>query len=161
MEPLSELGHYGYLPAVSPDGARLVAADSIRPASDVDLFLYDLNRRSRTLITPDGASVFPVWSADAERIFFARFGVGGDSDLYWLPADGGGTPQSMADRPYDQYPTDASRDGSLLAFTDENPETGFDVYVMRLDGDDESTTTRIAGGLMKAPRRGLHRAEGG
>ena len=25
----------------------------------------------------------------------------------------------------------------------------------------ESTTTRKAGGLMKAPRRGLHRAEGG
>ena len=25
----------------------------------------------------------------------------------------------------------------------------------------QSTTTRIAGGLMKAPRRGLHRAEGG
>ena len=26
---------------------------------------------------------------------------------------------------------------------------------------DQSTTTRKAGGLMKAPRRGLHRAEGG
>ena len=28
-------------------------------------------------------------------------------------------------------------------------------------GEGESTTTRKAGGLMKAPRRGLHRAEGG
>ena len=32
---------------------------------------------------------------------------------------------------------------------------------VRKGGARESTTTRKAGGLMKAPRRGLHRAEGG
>ena len=35
------------------------------------------------------------------------------------------------------------------------------VVVAKLGPTGKSTTTRKAGGLMKAPRRGLHRAEGG
>jgi len=140
VEPLSEPGRYASWPAVSPDGARLVATDNISKASesDADLFLHDLERRSRTRMTPDGASVSPVWSADGTRIFFARFGTGGDSDLYWLPADGSGVLELLADRDFDQNPSDASRDGRLLAFDDEHPDRGFDIRIMSLDGNNTS-----------------------
>ncbi|MFB3117470.1 MAG: protein kinase, partial [Myxococcota bacterium] len=75
VEPLLEPGRYYGLPAVTPDGARLVVTDHIRQSSDStgEIFLHDLERRSRTRMTPDGASIDPVWSADGTRIFFARF----------------------------------------------------------------------------------------
>ncbi len=44
----------------------------------------------------------------------------------------------LADRPFDQYPSDASRDGRLLAFDDEHPDRGFDILVMSLDGNNTS-----------------------
>ena len=140
VEPLLEPGRYVSKPAVSPDGARLVASDHIRQSSDSsgELFLHDLERRSRTRLTPDGASIEPVWSADGTRIVFARFGTGGDSDLYWLPADGSGGLELLADRDFDQEPTDASRDGRLLAFTEYHPESGADIHVMSLDGNNTS-----------------------
>jgi len=138
-ERLSDTGRYGYLPALSPDEKRLVAVDVIGPSSDgrADLFLHDLDRRSRTRMTPDGANINPVWSADGKHIFFARFGAGGDSELYWLSADGSGTLELLADLPFDQEPSDASRDGRLLAFTDQNPES-FDIQFLQLDGSNTS-----------------------
>ena len=71
VEPLLEPGRYYGLPAVSPDGARLVVTDHIRQSSDStgELFRHNLERRSRTRMTPDGASIHPVWSADGTRIF--------------------------------------------------------------------------------------------
>ena len=140
VEPLLEPSRYYGMPAVSPDGARLIASDHDPQSSDSGgkIFLHDLQRRNRTRMTPDGASISPVWSADGTRIFFTRFGRGGHSDLYWLPADGSGGLESLADRAFDQYPTDASRDGRLLVFDENHPESSGDIYLMSLDGNNTS-----------------------
>jgi Tol biopolymer transport system component len=145
-EPLTKTGRYHTRPALSPDGTRLVAADTIQQSreSDSDLFLQGLERQSRTRLTPDGASIYPGWSGDGKSIFFSRFGKGGDSDLYSLPADGSGTLERLVDRPYDQSPSDASRDGRLLAFKELHPLTGYDVHLLSLGGDHASTPFAVS-----------------
>lgn len=127
-EPISETGHYRYRPTVSPDGARVAIVLN-------GLFLYDLERRSLTRLTPRGIS--PVWSADGRRVYFSWF-PRGDAELFVARADGSGTSESLGERPFDQYLRDASPDGRFLVFDENHPETGWDLHVMQLESGNES-----------------------
>ncbi len=115
-EPLSEPRRYTYVPAVSPDGTRLVVTSNSR------LFLYDLRRGSRTGLTQGG--IHPQWSADGHRVYFNWF-PGGDGDLFVVSADGSGKPEALVKRPFDQGVVDTSADGRLLVFEETHPETGW------------------------------------
>ena len=61
---------------------------------------------------------------------------GGDSDLFVISADGSAESETLVKRPFDQYPVDASLDDRLLVFEEIHPETGYDLYILPLDGDE-------------------------
>jgi serine/threonine-protein kinase len=120
-----------FLPALSPDGARLAVFVNDQ---ERDLWLWDLGRTTFTRLTfSPGVDVVQVWTPDSRRLIFTseRAGV---RNLFWQAADGSGAAERLIESPNTQYPTGVSPDGRRLVFADETPQTDTDVSMIELDG---------------------------
>ena len=128
----------GFLHSVlSPDATKtLVAIGS-------DLWIYDLAAGTRHRLTfyenSGGAAGSPIWSPDGARVIFAAQ-EGVDYDIYSQPADGSRPAELLLKRPFNQYPTAMTRDGTLL-FGEGYPDRGEDLYTLSLKG--EVTPVRV------------------
>ena len=122
----------GYLsPRLSPDGQRLaVAIQGPNPG----LWLYDLARGTLTRLTESTIIPRSIWTPDGKRLTF-MFARSGAMNLYWMPADGGGAAERLTTSENVQYPGSWSPDGQLLAFSEANPTTGWDIWVLGLQGN--------------------------
>ena len=56
-------------------------------------------------------------------------------NIYWMLADGSGTPERLTTSENTQFPGSWSPDGQVLAFTELDPTSGYDVWVLGLQGD--------------------------
>lgn len=88
-----------YAPRVSPDGRRVAILRGTTPTYlNRDVWVYDLAQKTQTRVTFDTTAGWPLWSPDGRRIVYTRF-TGGSNDfpgqLYWVPADGSGSPQAL------------------------------------------------------------------
>jgi Tol biopolymer transport system component len=121
-------------PHLSPDGTRLAVVKIDPRSEDGDVWLYDLKRGAASRLTREARQVLnPVWSPDGKRI-----AIGSDQtgyfDLYEIPTDGSGAEKSLVRTNDFKFPTDWSRDGALLAFQTTKASTGWDVWLLPLDG---------------------------
>jgi serine/threonine protein kinase/dipeptidyl aminopeptidase/acylaminoacyl peptidase len=131
-------GAYSYTDfALSPDGKRL-AASKIDPRSggETGIWLLDLLRGVSTRFTfdlaPDSA---PVWSPDGSRVAFAAYRAGGDG-IYQKTTNGAGKEQALVSATGDpKLPDDWSSDGRFLLYTQQDPQTHSDLWVLPLTGD--------------------------
>ena len=131
-------GTYSYTDfALSPDGKRL-AASKIDPRSggETGIWLLDLLRGVSTRFTfdqaPDSA---PVWSRDGSRVAFAAYRAGGNG-IYQKTTNGAGKEQALVSVTGDEkFPDDWSRDGRFLLYTQQDPQTHADLWVLPLAGD--------------------------
>lgn len=114
-------------PRVSPDGHRLAVAIA---DSGTQIWIYDLARETLTRLTFNGNnSLDAVWTPDGKRIVFES---GSPGNLFWQPADGSGKAERLATSEHGQIPVSWSPDGQILAFVDLSPETGRDIWTLRL-----------------------------
>jgi eukaryotic-like serine/threonine-protein kinase len=108
-------------PALSPDGKRL-AVDIGSPGVNRDIWIFDLDRGSRTRFTSHPMDDFnPVWSPDGSRIAFAS-NRKGTRDLWVKTVDTADEEQLLFEAPGDQAPEQWSPDGRWLVFND--PSSG-------------------------------------
>ncbi len=125
-------------PALSPDGRRLAIAKTVN--GNKDIWLLELGRGvlSRFTFEP-GINGRPVWSPDGSEIVFYsnRKGV---FDLYWKSASGTGDEQPLLESPMTKVPMDWSGDGAFLLYRNDDPQTGADLWVLRMNGADTKTT---------------------
>jgi serine/threonine-protein kinase len=121
----------------APDGKRL--ALEIVDGQD-DIWIYELERDTLTRLTSDSASHrMPVWTPDGRRIAFASTHADPSTpNLYWLRADGTGEAQRLTESKNLQLPGSWHPSGKVLAFEELNPQTGFDVMLLQMAGDDIS-----------------------
>jgi serine/threonine-protein kinase len=113
-------------PALSPDGTRLAVTES--DGDEVDVWVHDLSRRTRTRFTFDeGAQVQATWSPDGKEIYYCD--TGKDSILV-RAADGTGIARSVA---RGRAP-DVSDDGNYLAFHVQGGVSQEDIWYLELDG---------------------------
>jgi eukaryotic-like serine/threonine-protein kinase len=109
-------------PRLSPDGKRVAVA------IEDQVWLFDLSRETLTRLTFEGQSGNPSWTPNGKRIAFqSRY-----SKLAWQLADGSGGLESLTLSDHAQWPDSWSPDGQLLAFTELDPSTGRNIWVLRL-----------------------------
>ena len=128
-------GLYSHL-NLSPDDNRIVFSNG--PEGARDIWVYDLERGTRSRLTTDGTNGYPVWSPDGNRIVFSST-RGGNYDLYWQPADGSSGAESLLAKDYPQFPSSWTPDGKQLLFAEYHPNTFSDIWVMSTTGDPASS----------------------
>jgi Tol biopolymer transport system component/tRNA A-37 threonylcarbamoyl transferase component Bud32 len=142
-------GTYSYTDfALSPDGKRLAASKiDPRAGGETGIWLLDLLRGVSTRFTfdlaPDSA---PVWSPDGSRVAFAASRAGGNG-IYQKTTNGTGKEQELVNATGDpKLPDDWSRDGRFLLYTQQDPRTHSDLWVLPLaaDGTPSGTATSFA-----------------
>ena len=129
---------YSY-PRMSPDGESVavgIAENTDNVTSPADLWVLDLARGSRSRITFGGNNRFlPTWSPDGAQLAFADTPFRPNRILA-ASADGSGLGETLLDREGQRvFPTSWSPDGQTLAFYEDYPETGRDIYVVRIAED--------------------------
>jgi serine/threonine protein kinase len=120
--------------ALSADETRV--AVTRQEASNRDLWLIDLARNSSSRFTFHAAAdLMPVWSADGARIAFASM-RDGPASLYQKVSSGAGNDELLLKSSgINLFPQDWSRDGRYLLYASVDSKSGFDLWVLPLDGD--------------------------
>ncbi len=108
---------------LSPDGKQIAFVRST-PTGEDNLWLRELERNTETRLTsPPLVPRSPVWSRDGQRVAF------GAGDAIYIKDAAGGGQESELERGHGM-PSDISRDGRWLVFTDRDPKTAGDIWLL-------------------------------
>jgi Tol biopolymer transport system component len=156
--PLTEIRAAYSHPRFSPDGHQLAVTVDAEGGSDV--WVYDLQRGTRTRLTAGGVSDFPTWAPDSRLVTF-HAARPGPWNLYARPADGSAKIEPLMRTPQPprpasgalnvdkllpgnlpalsganpQYPMSWTTDGRTLAFTERKPSGERDIWVLTSGSD--------------------------
>jgi eukaryotic-like serine/threonine-protein kinase len=120
-------------PALSPDLQR-IAVSEIDGISG-DIWILDLLRGTHTRFTIDPATDnAPLWSPDGNRIAF-QSNRSGINDLYQKNSSGVGQEEVVLKSDHGKTPNDWSADGRFLLYSDVDPKTGVDLWVLPMNGE--------------------------
>ncbi|MFI5371823.1 MAG: protein kinase [Candidatus Eisenbacteria bacterium] len=123
-------------PAVSPDGQRIAAAVTDERSNNLDVWVLDLQRGTRTRLTFDPAlDNFPQWSPDGATILFGSNRAGGRTTMFSKHANGLGAEEHLSTGSGDELPMDWTRDGKYLVYSHTDSVTQLDVWARPLVGD--------------------------
>ena len=104
----------------------------------MDVWIYEWARDTLTRVTFDAATdEKPVWTPDGQRVVF-RSNRDKTFQLYWQRADGTGDVQRLTESPNPQTPTSWHPSGTFLAFSETRPQTGNDLMILPMAGDEAS-----------------------
>lgn len=115
-------------PSISPDGRRIAFTVGDQ---DVDIWIYELARESLTRFTDSPSwDSYPQWQPGAEWVAFSSMRDGLPA-LYRKHLRSGAT-EKLFDAQHPSYPSSWSAGRQLLAYTEENPTTGQDIWLLSL-----------------------------
>ena len=126
-------GPYNEL-ALAPDGRRVVVVRGDGPTTWVHEFAGESSVKLATL----PIMIKPVWSPDGGRMAVLATRTG-QADFFIVPAGGSGAEELLLQMPGVAYPTSWSRDGRWVLYTNVDPRTKEDLWVV----------TTAAGGARK------------
>jgi eukaryotic-like serine/threonine-protein kinase len=112
-------------PRFSSDGTRFVTW--VESESGIsELWVYDLERKTRLRLTVNGVASRPIWSHDDRNIAFQK-----DGSIYTMPADDSGPARILLARDSQAaFPLAWSRARRTLVYSRPSPQTNRDVYVL-------------------------------
>jgi WD40 repeat protein len=119
-------------PALSPDGEQIAFA---RVDAGAHVWIHDQARGTTSRFTFDPASDdIPVWSPDGKSVIFSSV-RGGQFGLYEKSVGGASQEELLlkSDRPI--FPEDWSADGRFVLYTEQDPKTNDDLWILPLVGD--------------------------
>jgi len=127
-----ELGSWTQ-PRLSPDDSRLLVRMTSTP--DCSLWLFDLERGSRTRLTFELDTHNPLWHPDGKHVLFSGEPEGMITQVMLQPADGSSPAVPLRSGVTEaEVPRAVSSEGELLAFTRAGKETQTDIWVVPLAG---------------------------
>jgi Tol biopolymer transport system component len=118
-KPLGDVGEAGPTDnvALAPSGDRVV--ETRRLGGTANLWIVDFRRGSSSRFTRNPAlDDNAIWSPDSQQIVFASSREGGVRNLYRKNANGVGPEELLLKTDSPKYPTDWSRDGQYLLYTE-------------------------------------------
>ena len=121
---------------LSPDGSRLaltlLQSPGMGPRSNLSLqhvFVYDLVQGDFDRLTADPYEGFwPVWTPDGRGVSFSSLRAG-QIDLYLRSTDKSRPTELLYANEYPKWPSSWSPDGEHLAFFQDHPDTGDDIWL--------------------------------
>ncbi len=121
-------------PQFSPDGTRL--AIEINDGKQLAVWVYEWAHDRPSQLTLNAAqNQKPVWTPDGRRIvFWSNRDV--QQNLYWQRADGTGDAQRLTNSQHPQSAASWHPGGKILAFQETRPQTGADLMVVVIEGDE-------------------------
>jgi len=134
--PVGSVGPRGSFDAIalSPDGS-MVAASQFAVPTGRDLWLIDVARNVPTRFSFSPAiNTSPVWSPDGTRVVFASR-RDGPLNLYVKEAAGTKAEQPLLRSDLLQFPNDWSSDGRYLIYTQTDPVTKNDLWILPMTGE--------------------------
>ena len=123
---------------LSPDGTML--AYTVRNGITTDLFIYDLKRggTARQIFLEDSYYDNPVWSPDGKSLVFSSSHFREPTKLMWARVDETDPPQTLYTSDGKLDPHSWSREGNLLAITEEKQDSEWRrIRILHLSGNDE------------------------
>jgi Tol biopolymer transport system component len=127
VTPLAAPAHPYVAPRVSPNGRRLAVAVANQSEH---IWMYDLSAGALKQLTFDAANRAPIWTADDERVTFSSTRSGA-LNLFVVPVDGSGAAERLTTSDNVQIAGSWSPDGSVLAFVEQRPGSGRDIFLLR------------------------------
>jgi Tol biopolymer transport system component len=120
-----------YTQSLSPDGKQ-VFINILTPSNGADLWILDIARGvpSRFTFRP-GLVADVVSSPDGSRVVFQA----NNNSMYEKPANGAGKEELLLSGGINFRPQDWSRDGKFIVYMDTGSNTGFDLWLLPLEGD--------------------------
>jgi eukaryotic-like serine/threonine-protein kinase len=118
-------------PRLSPDGQKILYRTAGR---DRAIWIYDLNRHTRTALTPEGNANAPLWSPDGKRVVLGWSKTGAEN-VFWQAADGSSPLERLTTSEYYHHPSSFSPDGKTIAFIESTPgygAYGHDIMLLNL-----------------------------
>jgi Tol biopolymer transport system component len=106
-----------------------------------DLWIGDLRRGALSRLSADGRSTSPTWRPDGLEIAFAH-SKAGPFNVFVRPADRDAAARPLVEGPWNQVPTSWSADGRWLAFTEFNPMTGADIWLLDMSSGERRPVVR-------------------
>jgi serine/threonine protein kinase/Tol biopolymer transport system component len=120
-------------PELSPDARRVAVDRTVQ--GNTDVWLIDAARGVPSRFTFDPAfDGWPIWSPDGSRIVFGS-GRKASFDLYQKPSNGAGNEELLLESSLAKAPSDWSPNGRFLLYTQLDPKTGADLWVLPLFGE--------------------------
>ncbi len=127
-------GEYDY-PRLSPDGKRVAVVRSDPQTRTSDIYVIDLARGASSRLTFDpGEDRYPVWSPDGNRIAWSA-NRDGAFQIYQKLASGVGQEELLLKADVPITPSSWSADGRFILYTQTDPKTRFDLWVLPLAGN--------------------------
>jgi eukaryotic-like serine/threonine-protein kinase len=111
---------------LSPSGEKL--AITVSGATN-ELWVHDLARGNRTRLNASASSSHPLWTPDGDWVSFGS-SAGGPWNIFRQRADGSGELDQLVSSENDQIPYSWSPDGRVLAYTEVNPTTRSDIWLL-------------------------------
>jgi eukaryotic-like serine/threonine-protein kinase len=116
---------------LSPDGKRLaVGIIDTNPG----LWIYELARGTLTRLTTSVLNPYAIWTPDGKRVTF-RSAISNPFNLAWMPINGIGVEERLTTGEGLPIPSSWSPDGQVLAYSEQGPTTGWDIWLLKLEGD--------------------------
>jgi eukaryotic-like serine/threonine-protein kinase len=112
---------------VAPDRRQL--ALTMDGESGPSVWVGDLTLGDLRKFISDGQSVSPAWRPDGLEIAFA-YSKAGPFNLFMKPVDGTAGAAPLFASPWNQFPTSWAPDAAALAFTEFQPLTGADIWIL-------------------------------
>jgi serine/threonine-protein kinase len=134
---IDEIGPYRD-PRWSPDGERLAfrLGTSGGEEEEGDLWIYHVPTETLSRLTFESDNLYPVWSRDGSRIIFTsrRDGI---AAMWWKASDATDEAERLLEGNDVRFPGSVTPDGRTLLYREIAANSGFDIYALSLDGDQQ------------------------
>jgi serine/threonine protein kinase/Tol biopolymer transport system component len=118
-------------PRLAPDDRKLLVTVEGQTA---DLWLYDISSGEMSQTTFDASASDPLWTLDGLRVTFSS-NKSGVPNLFWTDVFQPGPFERLAPSDNLRIPGSWSPVGPTLAFVEQMPATGRDIWLLPLDRD--------------------------
>ena len=118
-------------PRLSPNGWQLLV--TIEGATN-DVWIHDIMLGTLNQVTFDAGANVPVWTPDGQRAAFSS-NKEGALNLFWTEIFRPGPAERLGLSENVQVPGSWSPDGGVLAFVEQEPANGRNVWLMTVQGD--------------------------